>query len=202
VGPVATTAADGRFNVTIGVPDDVYGRRTFLIAYAPGSGVDWINFQKEKLPEEVVLRLVKDVPIVGRVVNTEGKPIAGVAVSANATLVPRDENLDGFLAWYLRDIRDSISSQLKVLFVPLDGITGTVTTDKDGRFTLHGGGAERIVHVTFAGGGVARSTQYVITRPGFDPKLYNDALLKEHKAFPHKSTPGPLSAVPYLRRRG
>src|SRR5262249_30608106 len=73
----------------------------------------------------------------------------------------------------------TINTPTKRLYAPLDGLAGAATTDKDGRFTLRGCGAERIVDVTFSGGGVARSAPHVITRPGFDPKPYNDALLKK-----------------------
>jgi hypothetical protein len=76
-------------------------------------------------------------------------------------------------------LRDTLSTPNKRLYVPLDSIAGATTTDQDGRFTLRGAGGERIVAVTFDGAGVARSTPYVITRLGFDPRPYNDALRKK-----------------------
>jgi RNA polymerase sigma factor (sigma-70 family) len=170
------TDAEGRFRVN--VPLLSLGR-SYLIAGAPGFGVDWIELGEGKPPAEITLRLVPDVPIHGRVVNTEGKPMSGVSVSAVAINVPANDKLDDYLAGWLRSFRDNLSSPKKRLYLPLDEITGHVTTDRDGRFTLHGAGAERVVHVTFDGGGVARSTPYVITRPGFDPKPYNDELLKK-----------------------
>jgi RNA polymerase sigma factor (sigma-70 family) len=177
---VGTTADDGRFSITLSAPAP--HRRSYLIAHAAGRGVDWIDLGEGKPPGDVTLRLPKDVPITGQVVNTEGKPVAGVSVSAAAIYVPANDNLDAYLAGWLRDLRDNLATPRKRLYVPLDGITGTVVTDRDGRFTLHGAGAERIVHVTFSGGGVARSTPYVITRPGFDPKPYNDVFhRKEHE---------------------
>jgi RNA polymerase sigma factor (sigma-70 family) len=176
---VGTTGDDGRFSVTLSAPAS--HRRSYLIAHAAGRGVDWVELGESKPPEGVTLRLPKDVPITGLVMNTEGKPVAGVSVSATAVYVPAKENLDGYLAGWLRDLRENLATPQKRLYVPLDGITGAVVTDRDGRFTLHGAGAERIVHVTFSGG-VARSTPYVITRPGFDPKPYNDVLhKKEHE---------------------
>jgi RNA polymerase sigma factor (sigma-70 family) len=177
---VGATNAEGQFQVTLRSP----GRemRFYLIAYAAGFGVDWIDLGEGKPSEEVTLRLPKDVPITGRVVNTEGKPVAGVSVSAESIYVPANEKLDDYLEGWLKNLRENLATPKKRLYVPLDGITGAVTTDRDGRFTLRGSGAERIVHVRFAGGGVARSTPYVITRPGFDPKPYNDVLLKkEHE---------------------
>lgn len=170
---VGTADADGRFNLSINPP----GIDLYLAAYAAGFGLDWVNLSERKGSHEVTLRLPKDVPITGRVVNTEGKPVAGVAVFA-AVAVPINDKLDDYLSGWLTNLTDTLSSQRR-MFGPLDGITGAVKTDKEGRFSLHGCGAERIVTLIFSGGGVARSMLYVINRPGFDPKPYNDVLLKK-----------------------
>jgi RNA polymerase sigma factor (sigma-70 family) len=169
--------ADGKFAVTIRPPGP--RMRPYVIAHADGFGVDWYEFGEGRPPAELTLRLPRDVPIRGRVVNTEGKPVAGVSVTAGSIYVPADENLDAYLAGWLRSLRDTLATPKKRLYIPLSEITGAATTDRDGRFTLRGAGAERIVHVQFSGGGVAQSTPYVITREGFDPKPYNDELRKK-----------------------
>lgn len=173
---VGAAGPDGRFQLTVkptGTP------RLYLVAYAPGFGVDWIEIASGKTPAETTLRLPTDVPITGRVVSTEGRPVAGVSVSAVSLYVPLKERLDDYLAGWLVNLRDTLATPNKRLYVPLDSIAGAATTDQDGRFTLRGAGRERIVAVTFDGAGVARSTPYVITRPGFDPAPYNDALRKK-----------------------
>ena len=193
VTALGATDADGRFSVTTKLPRSLAS--SYLIAHAAGFGVDWIDLGEHKpsilapLPEgkgktEMTLRLAKEVPITGRVVNTEGKAVAGVSVSAIITYIPADDKLDDYLAGWLTNMRDAVATPRKRLYAPLDRITGAVITDKEGKFTLRGAGSERIVHVTFAGAGIARSTPYVITRPGFDPRPYNDVLLrKEHADF-------------------
>jgi RNA polymerase sigma factor (sigma-70 family) len=176
---VATADAEGRYHASL--RGSGYAR-DYLIAHAPGFGVDWIEIGDGKPLADATLRLSRDVPIHGRVVNTEGKPIAGVSVSVTAIYVPAGEKLDDYLAGWKKSLRDNLASPHKRLYVPLDAITGAATTGPNGRFTLRGAGAERIAHVTFAGGGVARSTPYVITREGFDPRAYNEVLLrKEHE---------------------
>jgi protocatechuate 3,4-dioxygenase beta subunit len=180
VDQVGATDAEGRFQLSLQGP----GRkqRLYIIAHAADFGVDWIDLSEKKRPEDVTFRLVRDVPITGQVVNTEGKPVAGVSVSAGTIFVPANEKLDDYLDGWLKSFRNNLATPQKRLYVPLDGITGAVTTDREGRFTLRGCGAERIVHVTFTGGGVARSTPYVITRAGLDPRPYNNVLLrKEHE---------------------
>ncbi|HEY7312760.1 MAG TPA: sigma-70 family RNA polymerase sigma factor [Gemmataceae bacterium] len=174
------TDAKGRFRLRVNKPgEDEYA---YLLAHAAGFGVDWINLGEDDLSSEVTLRLVKDVPITGRVVNTEGRPVAGVSVSVARIFVPANEKLDDYLSgWHGGQMKffDSLSSVRKRLYAPLDAVSGAATTDKDGRFTLHGAGGERIVHVAFSGGGVARTTPYVIARSGFDAKPYNAALQKD-----------------------
>jgi RNA polymerase sigma factor (sigma-70 family) len=176
VGLVGAAGPDGRFELSVkptGAP------RLYVVAFAPGFGVDWIELVSGKIPSDLTLRLPKDVPITGRVVNTEGRPVAGVSVSAVSLFVPRKERLDDYLAGWLVNLQDTLSTPDRRLYAPLDGITGATTTDQGGHFTLRGAGGERIVVVTFSGAGVARSTPYVITRPGFDPRPYNEVLRKK-----------------------
>ncbi len=172
-----TAGPDGRFSLRLTPPGQ--GARFYVIAHAAGFGVDWVDLSEVKPSNEITFRLLKDVPITGRVVSTEGKPVAGVTVSAASIYVPKNESLDDYLSGWMRDLPGNLASPQKRLYIALDGVTGAATTDMAGEFTLHGAGAERIVRVTFHGGGVARSTPYIITRPGFDPKPFNDVLLKK-----------------------
>jgi RNA polymerase sigma factor (sigma-70 family) len=167
----AVADADGRFRVTLNRKNQSY-----VVAAASGLGVDWTNAQEWKaVPEEVVLRLTKDVPITGRVVNTEGKPVPGVRVSPSDIYVPKDGDLDAYVAGWKRSWRDIVGTPDKRLYVPLDRLQPAVTTDRDGRFTVTGCGAERVVHLRFTGAGIATDTPYVLTRPGLDPKAANAA---------------------------
>ena len=134
---VGAAGPDGRFQLTVkptGAP------RLYLVAYAPGFGVDWIEIASGKTPAETTLRLPTDVPITGRVVSTEGRPVAGVSVSAVSLYVPLKERLDDYLAGWLVNLRDTLATPNKRLYVPLDSIAGAATTDQDGRFTLRGAG--------------------------------------------------------------
>ncbi len=186
VRQVGTTDADGRFRAAV-EPLHKSAPRAYLIAYLPGFGVDWLQFGGPGDPElvgEQTLRLPKDLPISGRVVNTEGRPVPGVSVAIETVNVPADEKLDEYLAGWFRNLRDNLATPRKRLYFPLDRITGPTTTDRDGRFTVRGAGAERIVYLRMDGGGIARSVPYVVTRAGFDPGPYNEELRKrEHDAL-------------------
>ena len=54
------------------------------------------------------------------------------------------------------------------------GILSSVTTDKDGRFTIEGVGVERLVTLHVSGTGVADTELVVVNRKDFDPKPYNE----------------------------
>jgi RNA polymerase sigma factor (sigma-70 family) len=180
---IGTTDADGRFHLTLDRPRKE--GEQYLLAYLDGFGVDWITVKDGERLGEVTLRLPKDVPITGRVVNTEGRPVADVSVSITGIYIPANEKLDDYLQGWLQNFHDNLSTPKKRLPIPLDGITGKPATDNDGRFTIRGTGSERIVGVTFSGGGVVRSTPWIITRPGFDAKPYNAVLLnKENEYLP------------------
>ncbi len=178
--PVGSAGSDGRFAVSlIMVPAEL--PTTYLIAYAPGFGLDWLQFRGPDDPAlkgEQTLHLPKDEPIRGRVVNTEGKPLAGLTLSIVNVQAPAKAKLDEFLTVWKRQIQDALSTlEKRLLDFPKD-VRGPIITDRDGRFVVHSMGAERIVTLLIAGGGIARSTPLVLTRSQFDPKPYNDLLLQ------------------------
>ncbi len=173
--PDATAGADGRFTLAV-TPIGKALPPMCLIAAAPGFGIDWLQFGGQgdpELPAEPVLRLTRDVPIRGRVVNTEGKPVPGVTVSLFAVAVPEDNNLDAYLDALKRNPRDRLTMPQKSLYLPPGHPGYSTTTDNDGRFTFRGAGAERIARLTITGGGLAKSLAYVVTRAGFDPKTFD-----------------------------
>jgi RNA polymerase sigma factor (sigma-70 family) len=172
---VGAADADGRFKLSIKPPGI---EQFYLAAYVDGFGLEWVNLNEQKTADEIVFCLPKDVPITGQVVNTEGKPVAGVSVSSIGIQVPANDKLDDYLSGWLSNLTDTLSGHRR-MFGPLDGITSAVKTDKDGKFTVRGAGAERIITLILSGGGVARSMLHVVTRPGLDPKPYNDVLLKK-----------------------
>ena len=142
VKQVGTTDEDGRFSVALApLP---FGRLS-LIAYAPGFGVGGLNLdvpQKAIPLGDQTLRLVKDVPISGRVVNPAGQPISGVVVQVLVIYVPTDEKLDDYLAGLKRDFMGNLTNPRKQMLMLLQPSTGSATTDKDGRFILRGAGTD------------------------------------------------------------
>jgi RNA polymerase sigma factor (sigma-70 family) len=172
---LGVSAADGRFTVSVPKePRSNYSLR-YLIARTEGTGIDFLKLDALASEKPVELRLVRDNVVRGRVVNTEGKPVAGVRVAVHSITVHIDNTLDTFLTAYRKLLAEGAGlAELKTLWNP--GALNTVTTDADGRFALHGIGAERTTRLRFRGGGIAdTSLWYVLNRAGFDPTSYNQA---------------------------
>ncbi len=170
---VGVTGPDGKFRVTALIIDPL--GRTFVVAHAPGYGIEFVDRDKSSKNEPVTLKLPPDLPITGRLVNTEGKPVAGARVMVAGVQVPKEESLDTYLNAWKKNWRDALSFGMRAAFLPAEFGTSSTVSDKDGRFRLSGAGKERVVLLQIQGDGVAQAMPYVITRPGFDPKPYNEA---------------------------
>jgi RNA polymerase sigma factor (sigma-70 family) len=180
---VAASDQNGHFTITIG-PAYKDFPQTWLVAFAPGYGIDWVRFGNPGDPNpagEHTLQLSNDVPITGRIVSTEGRPLAGVTVSPAGIYVPDDGNLDACLARWKEDLSIWPSNTKKSFYGAQGRIVSPAVTDRDGRFSLPGAGADRIVLLLVEGGGVARSLLRVVTRAGFDPKSFNDGLRNQYR---------------------
>jgi RNA polymerase sigma factor (sigma-70 family) len=173
VSLAGTADVDGRFAVTV-IPSHGNLPRPYLLAYAPGFGLDWLQFPGPYDPElavEHTFHLPADVPIRGRVVTTEGKPAAGVTVAV--TGVTEFERLDDFLRIYQGDPNHfSQGTGARRLTLPLNDVLGVKLSDKDGRFEIRGIGVARLAALEVKGTAVAASRFLVVTRSDFDAKAY------------------------------
>ena len=71
----ATTGADGGFAFTV-PPAEYPDQTTRVTAAAPGYGLGWVEVPPDGPKDDLTLRLVPDdVPIAGRIIDLEGKPI-------------------------------------------------------------------------------------------------------------------------------
>jgi RNA polymerase sigma factor (sigma-70 family) len=180
---VGTSDSEGRFAVAL-LPVAKQFPRAFAIAALPGFGVDWLEVDLANSLEPVrdqTLQLVEDVPIHGRIMNTEGKPLAGVTVTPVEIKIP-GAKLDDYLGIWKRSVLEALNDRSGRGVAAISQILGETKTDAEGRFSLRGFGSERIAHVLVSGGGAARTMLWVVTRKGFDPKPYNDQLLKKENA--------------------
>jgi RNA polymerase sigma factor (sigma-70 family) len=158
-GRRATTDDRGRFRLEVG-PKQAQGAQ--LIASARGVGPDWVGVGEAGKGKELTLRLAKDdVPITGRILDLEGRPVAGAAVRVQSLRKPAGADL----APWLDQARRGRHEDLPRLGADALGRTKTLTAGKDGRFRLEGFGRERLVGLHVEGPGIQQVDFSVITRP-------------------------------------
>jgi hypothetical protein len=178
----ATSDKEGRFRFTVNKAEfDASGERepwlggtVVAMADGYGLGVRPVEVGKKWDPANQTVHLAKDdLPVSGRVVDLQGKPIPGV----NVTIAGLHWPLKGDLTPLLKGMKE-----LKVFYPPLREHTfgfegawigrmlGTVfpeaTTGADGRFTIKGLGRERFVTLRLESPSIVHRTIFVATRPG------------------------------------
>jgi protocatechuate 3,4-dioxygenase beta subunit len=142
-----------------------------LLASADGFGLAWVELSPKEAPGDLTLRLVKDVPIRGRIVSTEGKPVVGAAVTVAGIMA--FERLDDFLRVFPRETSHvDEGTGARRLDVPLADLLRVKPTDKDGRFEIHGVGVERLAGLEVKSDAIAPATVLIVTRANFDAKSY------------------------------
>ena len=176
--PDAISDADGRFRFAIAGPglqtqnEPANGSQPTIVALARGFGPAWAPFTAAEKAKELTLKLVRDdVPIVGRVIDLEGRPIPDATVRLIELIASPDEDLS---AWETamagaKDIYDGAMNKLpKSLELFRWSQDLTVTTGADGRFRLTGIGRERVVSLWITGPTIATSfvNIHARTRPG------------------------------------
>jgi RNA polymerase sigma factor (sigma-70 family) len=150
----ATSGADGAFSFTFkrSALDESSPNASWyqVIAVAEGHGPDWAYATKPVASPNLVLRLVKDLPIQGRILDLNGRPVQG------ATL--RVEHIDAYAdpEAFLQTVRDRewplVDS--RGWAGPFPGQPATLTTGADGRFRLTGVGRDRVVTFQLEGPGI------------------------------------------------
>ena len=163
--PDAVSHADGRFELAIPHPgfNTLQVQATWshptVAALAPGFGPAWVSFTTDDEARELTLKLVKDdVPIEGRILDLEGRPVPGVTVRPVGVYAEPGEDLTQWEAAMAgaKDLADGAMGKLP-RFLELFRWTKDqpVTTDAEGRFRLGGIGRERVVSLWIEGPTIA-----------------------------------------------
>ncbi|MDP6721920.1 MAG: M56 family metallopeptidase, partial [Pirellulaceae bacterium] len=168
------TDQEGCFDVRTAFAGFPSGIKTIpVIAYAKGFGAAWQNLSPGEDAEDVTLRLTKDEPIRGRVVDTEGRPVADARIDVMGLLQEPSGSLDGFLEAWKNDWNIA-PMRADLVHAQFSSFLGT-KSDKNGEFEIRGVGLERIALVEMRHAQIASTRVWVVNRPGLDTKPYNDA---------------------------
>jgi RNA polymerase sigma factor (sigma-70 family) len=176
----ATTAADGRFRFTVGRGEfDRTGshdpwNEAAPVAVAEGLGLALPQSGGGRAADaEAILQFAPDdVPIDGRVLDLQGKPVAGVTVRVRGLRAPKDGNLGTFLDALDRqkqgyDVHNGLLAGIHHPYMPvcLDALFPPVVTDAAGKFRIRGVGRERVANLLIEGPGIESKYVYALTRP-------------------------------------
>jgi protocatechuate 3,4-dioxygenase beta subunit len=163
----ATTGPDGRFRFVVPRAEFDRARETepwkfaLVAATARGYGPAWESAGRAAEATNLTMTLAPDdVPIKGRVVDLEGRPIQGVTIAVGTLYCRSDANGKPlpFDAPSKPGERGTIMSPEEMVRSP--------TTDSDGRFTLTGVGRDRLLEIGFIGPTIEHRWVEVMTRPG------------------------------------
>jgi hypothetical protein len=181
----AASVAGGAFRLTVApldarrLADDSSWMQTAVVAMADGYGPAVSVHAASESAGDLTLQLTRDnVPIRGRILDLEGKPIAGVTVRVAGLSVPAKGDLTAWLTALEANKKDGYAVEGKhlhrvyfasdVRFDPTKDLQlyTAVVTDSEGRFEMRGVGRERIANLVLEGPTIALGRVSVYTRPG------------------------------------
>jgi RNA polymerase sigma factor (sigma-70 family) len=177
--PTVISDSDGRFRLHVsrtGYEDGTprwgdFEKRLWLrgavVALGKGFGFGWVGDDNVEKLTDVTIKLVRDVPIEGRVLDLEGKPVSGVNVRLQSV---EFRESGGSLVDFV------VSGQSKVgLFggkwpaTRVDPavlhLTRTTATGADGKYRFTGISGECVVKLRFEGPTIETAEERVLTRP-------------------------------------
>ncbi|MFI5456245.1 MAG: sigma-70 family RNA polymerase sigma factor [Isosphaerales bacterium] len=191
---LSSSGADGRFEAPIprkvierpGADQQTPFPGPVLAALAPGLGPDWVAVDSKNAGETLNLRLRRDdIPIEGRVIGLEGRPLPGLTVSV--------DGIAEFPAELIKRLRENAGAMnpalwggmRNALILGKDGPIPAVHTNSDGRFRLTGVGRDRVALVLIEGESIEQSVAMVMTtsNPAYTPLLLPADGSGERKLF-------------------
>jgi beta-lactamase regulating signal transducer with metallopeptidase domain len=162
---LATTDANGVFQCPL-PPLQAQRREDQIVAVAPGYGPavsDW-----SKLRPDTVLQLAADdVPLRGRVLDIQGRPVPRASITVVGLLWPNSGKLDDWLEKLKVENAAYSAQHLTLGFWASHDIPHffpQVASDADGRFTIQGLGRERIAALLISGPAIETRFEYAATR--------------------------------------
>ena len=197
--PRATSGPDGRFTIRVpggdGDESDSYQAHfPWLVASAPAHGIGWTERAlRPDRPDELEVRLTEEgPPIEGRILDLEGRPVAGAKVQVVRLWFESKGDLAGWIAKARNGAAGNIwglgNLSLDALPAPQGTAPGerlvsiTATTGADGRFKLTGIGRDRIAELLVTGPGIATTQVHAFSRPETEIRSVDTRMIR-HQPF-------------------
>ncbi|WP_165250575.1 M56 family metallopeptidase [Paludisphaera soli] len=145
-------------------------QRFFLtrdLVIEPGKPIDFGTFDVDKGKPVLIDAGAGAVPITGRIVDRQGRPVAGAMATIEGIRAPKQGDLAAWLEEARAGEDGSIAGRLLAEAGEAKALLGRrFATDADGRFRIDGIPAERVVRLAIAGDAIAYAEIDVVTRPG------------------------------------
>ncbi|HEV8069827.1 MAG TPA: M56 family metallopeptidase [Planctomycetaceae bacterium] len=176
----ATSDGAGKFQLHLSRSDfNPQSPATQVAAAADGFGIDWVDVKTSTVPAELTLRLVNDVPVRGRIVDGEGRPVAGAKIGVAHLFATASGKLDGVLNAWSSVADEAIEPMEKKLRIPdTGGPFPAVQTDREGKFEIQGLGQERMGGLMLRAPSLTQTRIDLVLRKGFDPRPLNQTVLR------------------------
>jgi beta-lactamase regulating signal transducer with metallopeptidase domain len=176
----ATSDGAGKFQLNLSRSDfNPQSPATQVAAAADGFGIDWVDVKTSTVPAELTLRLVNDVPVRGRIVDGEGRPVAGAKLGVAHLFATASGKLDGVLNAWSSVADEAIEPMEKKLRIPdTGGPFPAVQTDREGKFEIQGLGQERMGGLMLRAPSLTQTRIDLVLRKGFDPRPLNQTVLR------------------------
>jgi hypothetical protein len=157
----ATSGPDGRFRFLVAAADFAGIEAAYpltqptLSAVAEGYGPGWAACRSPAWASDVTLKLAKDdIPIDGRVLGLEGRPVAGATVRILGVLGTLNDDL-GPVVKALGAPQSPLLLFSRILDGSVSGLPESVRSGPDGRFRVTGMGRGRAVSLRIEGPTIA-----------------------------------------------
>jgi RNA polymerase sigma factor (sigma-70 family) len=201
--PKAESGPDGRFSIRLPNPKakDSSGysaRFPWLVATAPGHGLGWTEkvLLGDRMAEREVRLTAEGPPIEGRILDLEGRAVAGAKVEVARLWYPEK----GDLAEWVTKARNGGAVNLwqGLENLPLDPVMAPLwnaprerlaplaaTSDADGRFKLTGVGRGRIAELFLSGPNIATTEAEVFSLPEAELRLKDTGRMSAEQVVVH-----------------
>ena len=202
------TSADGTFRLSVDRQQILAksGRAAWravgLASYVEGLGIGFRNLRDVKAGEPITIQLVEDVPIRGRVLDQQGRAVAGAELEV-IMLHDLQGGVDAFLA-ARRDspfrvrhhLSHSKATSTARVFSALGGDTElrpqAVLSDDQGRFELAGLGGERVVFAEIRHPDLMSQWIFVVTRKDLEARWKPGPLSEQSRRYQNLGWPMPI----------
>jgi RNA polymerase sigma factor (sigma-70 family) len=198
--PRATSGPDGRFRFTVPADGARAGSNSRVVAAADGFGLSLLDeTEPDNHNREITIKLAEEMPIEGRIVDLEGRPVVAASIAVEAVWAPPGDDLAPWLKAI--EVKEATADELKHRYLKTWLPYGSkpfppARTDAEGRFLLRGIGRGRMVELRIEAPTIRTTEVTVLTRRGEPIRVQMHPLLPQFGSISYHDASPRLVATP------